>query len=145
MSSDFTTISHALSDPHRVRLLAACMDQERCVCQLVELIDLSSASISKHLAVLRNAGLLVSRKDGRWVHYRTPLRADDNPAVLVRDALAMFRKHAMRTPQVLADQQTLKQIDAIDPSELARQQREGCCAIPAQSSGITPTLNGEER
>ena len=72
MSNDLSIISHALSDPHRVRLLAACLDRERCVCQLVELIDLSNASISKHLAVLRHAGLLVSRKEGRWVHYRTP-------------------------------------------------------------------------
>lgn len=145
MSTDLTIISHALSDPHRVRLLAACLDQERCVCQLVELIDLSNASISKHLAVLRNAGLLVSRKDGRWVHYRTPQLSNDEASVLVHDALAMFRKHAMRTAQVLADQQTLKQIDAIEPSELARLQREGCCTIPSQSLPITPTLHGEER
>ncbi|MCA9304885.1 MAG: winged helix-turn-helix transcriptional regulator [Phycisphaerales bacterium] len=138
MSTDLTTISHALADPQRVRLLAACLDRERCVCQLVELIDLSNASISKHLAVLRNAGLLVSRKDGRWVHYRTP----DEPSVIVHDALVFFRKHAMRSPQILADQQTLKQIDAIEPSELARMQREGCCTIPTQT--ITPTINGDQ-
>lgn len=140
MSNDLTTISHALSDPHRVRLLAACLDQERCVCQLVELIDLSNASISKHLAVLRNAGLLVSRKDGRWVHYRTP----EEPGVIVRDAIAFFRKHAMRTPQVLADQQSLKQIDAIEPSDLARMQREGCCTTRFTTTPIPTTSIGAE-
>lgn len=121
--TDLPTIAHALSDTTRLRLLIACLDKERCVCQLVELIDLSNASISKHLAVLRNAGLLESRKEGRWVHYRIP----DSPTPIISEALQMVRHHAMRDEQIRADQHTLAQIDAIDPCDLARMQREGCC------------------
>lgn len=121
-----TPIMHALSDPSRVRLLAACLDRERCVCQLVELIDLSNASISKHLAFLKLSGLLESRREGRWVHYRTP----ESPTDLVRDALAFVRAHALNGVQIAQDRERLKRIDEVDPCDLARMQREGCCCIP---------------
>jgi ArsR family transcriptional regulator len=117
------SIASAMADPNRIRLLAACLDRERCVCQLVALIDLSNASISKHLGQLRDAGLLESRREGRWVHYRIP----DEPESIVRDALSMTRAHSMNDEKIRLDQRTLMNIDAIEPNELARMQREGCC------------------
>ena len=128
--NQLTSVAHALSDPNRVRLLAACLDQERCVCQLVELIDLSNASISKHLAVLKNAGLLQSRKEGRWVHYRLP----DSPAPILTQSLDMVRAHALSDQLITTDTHRLTQIDAIDPTDLARMQRQGCC-VPTQTPG----------
>lgn len=116
-------LANALADPNRLRLLAACLDRERCVCQLVALIDLSGASVSKHLAVLKAAGLLESRREGRWVHYRLP----DEPAAAAADALAMVRAHGLCDGLIRRDRDTLNRIDAIEPGELARMQREGCC------------------
>jgi ArsR family transcriptional regulator, arsenate/arsenite/antimonite-responsive transcriptional repressor len=121
--NQLTDLATALSDPNRVRLLAACFDDERCVCQLVELLDLSNASISKHLAVLRRAGLLESRKEARWVHYRVPV----SPPALVVDALRFVRDHAFDDEAIRKDKIKLEQIDEIEPVELARMQREGCC------------------
>lgn len=121
--NQLTDITHALSDPNRVRLLVACLDGERCVCQLVELIDLSNASISKHLATLKNAGLLESRKDGRWVHYKVP----QSPIAIVNDALNFIRSHALNDQAITRDIAKLVEIDAIDPVVLAKMQREGCC------------------
>lgn len=118
-----TRIASALADPNRVRLLAACLEQERCVCQLVALIDLSNASISKHLGQLRDAGLLESRREGRWVHYRIPEFATG----VIADAMDLVRWQTMQDPTIQSDQHTLKRIDAIEPNELARMQREGCC------------------
>jgi len=119
--NQLTDLSNALSDPNRVRLLAACLDGERCVCQLVELLDLSNASISKHLAVLRRAGLLESRKEGRWVHYRVP----ESPTAIVADAIELMRTHLREDAIILADQETLKAIDAIEPGDLARMNARG--------------------
>jgi len=130
--NQLTTITHALSDPNRIRLLAACLDQERCVCQLVELLDLSNASISKHLATLRNAGLLESRKQGRWVHYKTP----GSPTPIITDALDFVRTHALSDENIQTDRTKLIEIDAIDPCDLARMQRTGCCI---------PTTQGESK
>jgi DNA-binding transcriptional ArsR family regulator len=139
-----TSIAGALADPNRVRLLAACLDHERCVCQLVALIDLSNASISKHLGQLRDAGLLESRREGRWVHYRTP----EAPVAIVRDALATVRTYALDDDRIRMDQQTLINIDAIDPNELARMQRKGCCpdltcCAPNQTIHSTPAASGQ--
>jgi len=136
---EFSRVAGALSDPSRVRLLAACLDQERCVCQLVALLDLSNASISKHLAQLRDAGLLASRREGRWVHYRLP----DAPTPILADAIAMLRTRAMDDEVIEKDRATLANIDAIDPGELARMQREGCCpdlsCCPPRTTTNTPT------
>lgn len=137
-----TRVGNALGDPNRVRLLAACLDQERCVCQLVALIDLSNASISKHLGQLRDAGLLESRREGRWVHYRVP----HEPAPIAADAIAMVRTRAMDDELIQKDRATLGNIDAIEPGELARMQREGCCpdltcCPPTENNHTTPAAS----
>ena len=64
------TIAKALSDPHRVRALLALRNGELCVCQIIELLGLSPSSVSRHMSMLKSAGLLESRKDSRWVYYR---------------------------------------------------------------------------
>ncbi|WP_378738159.1 ArsR/SmtB family transcription factor [Nocardia brasiliensis] len=63
----------ALSDPIRLRLLSAIASregQEACVCDLSEGIDLTQPTISHHLKVLREAGLLDSERRASWVYYR---------------------------------------------------------------------------
>lgn len=63
----------AIADPVRLRLLslvASCADQEACVCDLNEAFDLSQPTISHHLKVLHEAGLLDREKRGVWVYYR---------------------------------------------------------------------------
>lgn len=70
---EFVDIAKALSDPSRVRVLVALKGRELCVCQLVELLGLAASTVSKHMAVLRQAYLVDYRKEGRWAYYR---RAD---------------------------------------------------------------------
>lgn len=61
----------AFADPVRLRLLNLLSDgREVCVCHLHEALVLPQPTVSRHLASLRNAGLVVGRKDGLWVHYR---------------------------------------------------------------------------
>ena len=63
-------VSKALADRNRVRMLAACRRAELCVCQLVELLGLAPSTVSKHLSMLRAAGLVTDRKIGRWKYHR---------------------------------------------------------------------------
>lgn len=67
---DLVKIFKALGDETRLRIVAllTCND-ELCACQMVDLFGLSGATISRHLSVLVQAGLLQSRKDGRWIYY----------------------------------------------------------------------------
>ena len=63
-------IFQMLGDQTRLRALALMQDQgELCVCELVAALDLSQPKISRHLAALRDAGLLTSRRDAQWVFY----------------------------------------------------------------------------
>lgn len=65
---DFTK---ALSDQTRLRLLLLLAGgEERCVCELTQALELAQPKISRHLAVLRESGLLQDRKAGLWVYYR---------------------------------------------------------------------------
>src|ERR1051325_2974904 len=70
--TSFMTITKALSDPGRVRILLALRRGELCVCQITELFGLAPSTVSKHLSVLTHAGLVVPRKEERWVYYRLP-------------------------------------------------------------------------
>ncbi|NJD11607.1 MAG: helix-turn-helix transcriptional regulator [Gemmatimonadetes bacterium] len=60
---------HALSDPTRVRVLELLSDGEHCVCDLQEALTAAQSRLSFHLRVLREAGIVSDRKEGRWVHY----------------------------------------------------------------------------
>jgi ArsR family transcriptional regulator len=60
----------ALGDPIRLRVLGALGDGQRCVCELLETIDVAPNLLSYHLRVLREAGLIVGERRGRWVDYR---------------------------------------------------------------------------
>jgi ArsR family transcriptional regulator len=78
-------IAKALGDPIRVQLLDVLRRHagEVCVCELVALFDVSQPTVSHHLKVLRDAGLVASQKQGLWVYYRVlPAALDDLSAWL---------------------------------------------------------------
>lgn len=61
-----------LADEHRLAILALLARGELCVCHLVDILDLPQSTVSRHLAVLKRAGLVRDRRDehdGRWTHY----------------------------------------------------------------------------
>lgn len=64
------TVIKALADENRVRILMALRERELCVCEIIEFLGLAPSTVSKHLSILYQAGLLESRKDGRWVYYQ---------------------------------------------------------------------------
>ena len=59
----------AMADPLRLQVLEALGGGERCVCELTSELDLAQSKLSFHLKVLREAGLIEARDEGRWVYY----------------------------------------------------------------------------
>ncbi len=60
---------HALSDETRLSILKRLRHGERCVCELTDVLDAAQSRLSFHLRVLREAGLVTDRREGRWMYY----------------------------------------------------------------------------
>ena len=117
---EFMAITKALSDPGRVRILLALRRRELCVCQITELFGFAPSTMSKHLSILHQAGLLQSRKTERWVYYRLP---DKSVPTAIGKALDWVRQSLAKTQETQADAKKLKRILKIDPAEICRRQK----------------------
>lgn len=106
---DFMNITRALSDENRVRIIAALRDRELCVCQIIEMLQLSPSTVSKHLSILRNARLLNSRKEGRWMHYSL---ARDPRRPMAVEAIDWVLRCIGEDPRVGADRERLEAMSA---------------------------------
>lgn len=82
---DLPSLFAALADRTRLRLLNLMNGREVCVCYFVEILRQSQPKISRHLAYLRNAGIVTARRDGKWMHYSMQ-RPEDAGAAAVLDA-----------------------------------------------------------
>jgi ArsR family transcriptional regulator len=60
----------ALSDTNRIRILKMLEIRPLCVCEIREVLNLANSTVSKHLAILRDAEFILDEKDGKWVNYR---------------------------------------------------------------------------
>ena len=67
---DFVRIGKALADPTRIRILSCLAERDLCVCELVHLMDLGQPAVSRHLGILKDAGLVEDIRDGKYVNYR---------------------------------------------------------------------------
>src|ERR1700744_2498059 len=81
----------ALADPTRLRLLNLMNGQEVCVCYFVEILKQGQPKISRHLAYLRNAGVVSARRDGKWMHYSIEWPKDAAAGSILNAALASLR------------------------------------------------------
>lgn len=64
-----TRLFHALSDPTRLSIVERLRFGERCVCDLTDALDAAQSRLSFHLKVLKDAGLVTDRREGRWMYY----------------------------------------------------------------------------
>ena len=116
---DVLDVTKALADGSRLRVLMALGGGELCVCQIVELLQLAPSTVSKHMSILRQARLVESRKDGRWMYYRLPDR--DAPKA-AKEAIAWVQRHLAQSPQTPHDAKKLQEILAMDPEKLCKRQ-----------------------
>jgi ArsR family transcriptional regulator len=74
---------HALSDETRLEIIELLRKRERCVCELTDTLDAAQSRLSFHLRVLKDAGIVRDRKDGRWVYYELDPEAFEEVETLV--------------------------------------------------------------
>jgi ArsR family transcriptional regulator len=66
---ELVAIARTLADPTRVRIITALSHGELCVCELVDVLGISQSSLSSHLQICRQAGVVTTRRDSRWIYY----------------------------------------------------------------------------
>jgi ArsR family transcriptional regulator, arsenate/arsenite/antimonite-responsive transcriptional repressor len=113
---DYLTITKALGDETRVRALMSLTDGELCVCQIIEVLGLSPSTVSKHMSILQQAGLVERRKDGRWHYYRL---AGRGAQPIVRQALRWTLNSLDDEKMIAKDARALCCIRKQDREELA--------------------------
>jgi ArsR family transcriptional regulator len=82
----------ALGDSTRLRLLNLMGDQEICVCYFVEILGGPQPKISRHLAYLRSAGIVATRREGKWMHYRILMPPHIGAAQILRQTLGWLKE-----------------------------------------------------
>jgi arsenate reductase/ArsR family transcriptional regulator len=117
---DFELALKAIGDPTRTRILKLLEGGGLCVCQVQMVLGLAPSTVSKHLTILKLAGLVQDLRDGKWIEYRLA-RDSHNPHA--RRVLALLPGDLDRDPAVLADRKRLREIKAIPLAEL--------CSLPA--------------
>jgi len=115
---DLLNITKALGDPARLRVLLALREGELCLCHFIALLELSPSTVSKHLDILYQAGLVERRKEGRWCYFRL---AGSAAATMVRGALRWVTNAMAEAPELRADRARVARLRNADPKELA------CC------------------
>ena len=118
---EFMGITKALADESRVRVLLALRPGELCVCQITELLGFAPSTVSKHLSILEQAGLVLSRKAERWVYYRLP---EKPVSASVGEALAWVERSLATSAEAVRDARQMQKILKMDAKKISRRQ---CC------------------
>ena len=116
---DLAGLFKALADPTRLRILGLLLTGEVCVCDLHESLKISQPKASRHLAYLRRVGLVETRREGLWIHYRI---ADFSDPVLKTIGQAVT--HA------------LTHVEAVQRDAGRLQKKTGCCLPDTASTGL---------
>ena len=112
---ELLAVTKAISDRNRIRVLMFLRGGELCACQIIEMLRLAPSTVSRHMAVLQQARLVESRKQGRWIYYR--LAGDDAPPPVGR-AICWLADTLKTDSQIVQDARRLKDVRKMDREKL---------------------------
>lgn len=117
------SILKSLSDGNRIRIIyALSFSKELCACQITELIGVTGATISRHLSVLSNAGIINKTKSGRWIYFSLNKNSENEKLI------KWIINSISDSDEIKRDKSSLKKILNREPNEICRGQRgEKCC------------------
>jgi len=118
----FMNIAKALAEENRVRIILALRRGELCVCEIIALLGLAPSTVSKHVSILRQAGLVEVRKEGRWMYYRL---AGEEASDVVRGAIFWAFNSIGNSKTAERDSKRLSEILSAGREVLCGLQRKG--------------------
>jgi len=104
---EYTKIFKALSDEGRLRILNLLAVKPLCVCEITEILQLATSTVSKHLSILREAGFIIDKKDGKWVNYYLSGGDDEKNRILTGLVIDWLQENTTARQ----DLSKLKQVD----------------------------------
>lgn len=107
-------IAKALGDESRLRALCAVKDGELCLCQIIQVLNLAPATVSKHMDILERAGLVERRRQGKWRYYRLRERATSDATT---SALKWVLEQLRKDPQLTEDARKTRKVRRQDLQE----------------------------
>ncbi|HEX5044898.1 MAG TPA: metalloregulator ArsR/SmtB family transcription factor [Candidatus Polarisedimenticolaceae bacterium] len=113
---EILAVTKALSDENRLRALLAVKEGELCLCQIIQVLGLAPATVSKHMDTLERAGLVTRRREGKWRFYRLAATGG-NPTAM--RALAWVLEALRKDPTIAADARQIKDVRRRDLEELS--------------------------
>jgi len=113
---EFLRIAKALGDESRVRALLSVRGGELCLCQIVDVLGLSPATVSKHMNILYHARLVQRRKEGKWHYYRL---VEEPANSSVRRALDWVLSELDRDPSIREDTRRIREARRKNLEELS--------------------------
>ena len=110
---ELTKLMKVLSDESRLRVLNLLQEREACVCEVMQVMNISQSKASRILSALYDAGLLKLRREGRWALYSI----DDDPAKdYINDILTGINRALADNPVAAGDLERLKKAERVGPA-----------------------------
>jgi len=108
---NYADVYRALAEPNRLRIIKMLEVKPLCVCEITEVLQLAASTVSKHLSILRDAGLIIDQKDGKWVNYCLNDSPDQHQ---VRQLLNLLAEELADDKVVRADAKKAAVVDRLD-------------------------------
>lgn len=138
---DYERVMKSVADPTRVRILKLLEGGEMCVCQVIAVMEFNQSTISKHLFLLKAAGLVRERREGKWVHYSLD---GSGGSPYARKMLKVLKNWLNDDPVVERDRKREAIARDVGPMEICERgmtlpaRRSGaCCPAPRKEAAVS--------
>jgi ArsR family transcriptional regulator len=105
---ELVKVFKAVADPNRIRILKMLQQKKMCVCELSAVLGITQPSVSRHLSMMRNAGLVSDKRDGQWINYELCVEKVNQYAPVI---MANIRKWINEDPRINRDTGMLKNLN----------------------------------
>lgn len=103
-----TKLFKALSDSNRLRILKMLQTKSLCVCEMTDVLNLATSTVSKHLSILRDTGFIIEDRDGKWVNYMINPHPSDKRISSVLSTLDFWISD---DNLIISDKQKIQKVD----------------------------------
>lgn len=108
MIEEKTKLFKSLSDPNRLRILKMLQVKPLCVCEITDVLQLATSTVSKHLSILKETGFIIEEKDGKWVNYMINSQPDDPRILSILSTLDFW---IADDQLIISDKQRVQKVD----------------------------------